>query len=442
MKNINVVQVVLIGISTVAIIGAVVMFAIHTAKDPVSANGTVVLWGTLPEESFSNALRDLSNDGIKIDGLEYVEKDPTTLNNDLLNAIVEGTAPDLVLLDEKQVIENQKRMMVIPYTSFPLRDYQDTFIDESSLYLTDDGIIGFPFLVDPLVMFYNKDILANAGYSKPPQTWAEVLAVTPTLTQKDSSFNISKSTIALGAFSNIHNAKDIFWTLTLQAGNPVIQRTVDPDTQLQVYESVLDSNLNYTLNPTYAATNFFTQFSNPTKTIYSWNQSLPDSRTSFIAGDLAFYLGHASELAALKQLNPNLNFDMTLVPQSQSSTRKITYGTLYTLVIPRATTNTVGVMNVIKSLTSTDAQNAFVKEFEIGSVRKDVLAEPDPESPYQKIINRSAIIAQGVLEPNESQTSDLIKELIDSVVSGQLEISTAVKRADEKLTLLLPHESN
>jgi ABC-type glycerol-3-phosphate transport system substrate-binding protein len=240
MKNINVVQAVLIGISGIAIIGAVIMFAVNTARGPVSTNGVVVMWGTLSQNSFSSVLQGLENDGNKIDGLKYVEKDPTTLNDELLDAIVEGSAPDLVLLDEKQIITNQKRMKTIPFTSFPLRDYQDRFIDESSLYITDEGIIGFPFLVDPVVMFYNKNILANAGYSKPPQTWTEVLAIAPTLTQKDSSFNISKSTIALGSFDNVTNSKNIFWTLVLQAGNPVIDRGRDPNTGSQVYDVCCD----------------------------------------------------------------------------------------------------------------------------------------------------------------------------------------------------------
>ncbi len=441
MKNINIIQVVLIGVSIVAIIAAVIMFSLFTGRsDGTSSYGDVTLWGTVPESDFNTALQTLEGEEKKIEGLTYVEKDPLTFENDLLTAIAENRGPDLVLLNEKQIISSQKRMQTIPFVSFPLRDYEDAFIDESSLLVTDEGLLGVPFLVDPLIMYYNKDILNNAGFSKPPETWTEVLSLAPTLTSKDSSFNISKSTIALGAFDNITNAKDIFWTLVLQAGNPVIKRDRDSQTNEIVYVSLFDDNLNFTLNPAYAASNFFTQFANPTKTIYSWNRSLPTSQTAFISGDLAFYIGYASELETIKRLNPNLNFDISVVPQSLSSTRKVTYGSMHTLAVPLSSPNLTGAVNVIGSLTSPGAQMVFANQFRIPSVLKELLATSNVSNRYESVFNRSAIMAQGILEPNIAGTDALVKELIDTIVSGQYEISEAIERANEKLVLLLANE--
>lgn len=440
MKNISIIQFVLIGVSIVAIFGAVVMFSLFTGRGGASSNGTVALWGTISQDQFNAVLQDLDAEGNKIQGLQYIEKTPATFDAELLKAIAEGKGPDLVLLNEKQIVTNQNRIKVIPFDSYPLRQYQDNFLDESSLLVTPEGLLGFPFLVDPLVMYYNKNLLNNSGYSKPPQTWTEVLAVATSITQKDSSFNISKSTIALGSFENINNVKDIFWTLVLQAGNPVIRRTTDPQTQAPIYESLFDDNLNFTLNPAYAATNFFTQFSNPTKTIYSWNRSLPSSQNVFVAGDLAFYIGYASELPTIKRINPNLNFDVTLVPQSQSSIRKVTYGSMYTLTIPRTTTNLNGAINIISSLTSIDVQTKFAKKLGIAPVRKDLLTTADTSNIYESVFNRSAIIAQGILEPDSQGTSAIIKELVETVVSGQFEISDAITKANEKLSLLLKNE--
>lgn len=428
------------GVSVVAIVAAVVMFSLFRGGSLGSSNGTTIVWGTIPEGSFESVLLDLMGTGFEVEGVVYEEKDPNTIENELLRAMAEGRSPDLVLLNEKQIVSNQNRLQVVPFDSFPLRDFQDTFLEQGSLLVSRDGLIGFPFLVDPLVLYYNKDLLTNAGYSKPPQTWTEVLAVAPTFIQKDSSFNISKSAIALGSFDNIRNAQDIYWMLVLQAGNPVIQRDVRSEDQAEVYTSVFEQNLNYTLNPAYAATNFFTQFSNPTKTVYSWNRSLADSQTMFVAGDLAFYIGRASELEAIKKLNPNLNFDVTLVPQSQSSMRKVTYRSMQILAIPRTANNLKGATATIAGLTSREVNTIFAKELGVASVRKDVLANPDSENPYQSIFNRSAIMSQGILEPDSVKTSVILKELIDSVVSGQYEVSEAITRADEKIKLLLSNE--
>lgn len=440
MKNINISQVILIGVSIIAIISAVVMFSLFRGGSTSSTNGTVVLWGTISQENFTSTLNTLETNGNKIEGIKYVQKNSSTIEAELLKAIAEGNGPDLVLLGEKQIVSNQKILQTIPFDSYPLRNYQDLFIEESLLLVSSEGILGFPFLVDPLVMYYNRDLLTNAGYSKPPQTWTEILAIAPTLTQKDSSFNISKSTIALGSFENITNAKDIYWTLVLQAGNPVIKRTTENQNQKETYQSIFKENLNFTLNPAYAATNFYTQFSNPTKTVYSWNRSLQNSQTMFTSGDLVFYLGKISELPLIKRINPNLNFDVALVPQSQSSIRKVTYGAMSVLAIPRTSKNLRGAVLTIGALTSREAQSAFAKTLSVSSVRKDILSTPDSSSPYESIFSKAAIMSQGILEPDSSKIDAIIKELIDTVVSGQYEVSEAVSRADEKISLLISHE--
>ncbi|MEY4440481.1 MAG: hypothetical protein RLY49_107 [Candidatus Parcubacteria bacterium] len=441
MKNLNVMQAIIIGVSIVAIVVAVVIFSTSTGRSGGSSLGKTVIWGTVPESIFEEVLQKIDNAGDEMSDVTYVEKDPVTFENDLLRSMAEGTAPDIAVLNEKQILTNKNRLQVVPFKSFPLRDYQDLFIEEASLLVTKDGLLGFPFLVDPIVLYYNKDILNDAGYSKPPQTWTEVLAITPTLTQKDTSFNISKSAIALGSFDNISGVKDIFWTLVLQAGNPVIKREVISEEDPEIYTSIFTESLNFTLNPAYAATNFFVQFSNPTKTVYSWNRSLPNSQTAFVSGDLAFYLGKASELDTIKKLNPNLNFDITLVPQSQSSNKKVTYGSMYTLVIPKSAKNIGGATATIGIFTKTSAQNIFAEAMGIASVRKDVLATSNASNPYQVIFNKSAIIAQGILEPDATKMDGIIKELIDTVVSGEYEVSEAIDRADNKIILLLQNES-
>jgi ABC-type glycerol-3-phosphate transport system substrate-binding protein len=437
MKN-NLLQIIIIGISAVAILVAVVMFSVFKAGGTGSNKiGTVIVWGTITQSSFDMIFQKMSEQGIKTQDFKYVEKSKETFEDELLRAIAENTGPDLVILNEKQIIENQNRIINIPFETYPLRNYQDSFIEEANLLVTRDGLLGFPLVVDPLVMYYNKNILTNNGFARVPETWSEMLALTPVMTVKDSSFNISKSTIALGAFDNISHAKDIFWMLTLQAGNPVIKRGINAQTGAEEYQSTFSDAFNFTLAPSYAALNFFTQFSNPTRTVYSWNRSLPNSQTMFVSGDLAFYIGYASELPTIQKLNPNLNFDIALMPQSQSSTRKTTYGNMSVLSIPRTSKNISGATYLISQLTSPEVQKILMTELNKASVRRDVLSMEDSSNPYQAIINRSAIMAQGVLEPDNRALDGIIKETIDTVVSGQFEISEAINRAEDKISNIL-----
>jgi len=437
-KNINLVPAILMGVSAIAIILAVILFATYRGAGSRSdETAEIILWGTISQDKFNSVIQELSTEDDAFRKIIYFQKNPVSYEDELLKAIAEGTGPDLVLLNETQIISNQRRIQEIPYDSFPLRTYQDLFLDESKLLLTRTGILGFPFIVDPLVMYYNKDILNNNGFARPPETWTEILSIVPTLTNKDSSFNISRSAVALGSFDNITNAKQIYWTLTLQAGNPVTQRYFDEQNQIEKYSITLHDDLNFSLNPGYAATNFFVQFSNPTKTIYSWNKSLPSSQTAFVSGDLAFYFGFASELSNIRRINPNLNFDVALMPQSQSASRKLTYGKMDIFAIPRTSRNVTGAVNAISKLTSIKAQKAFVTALGVPSVRRDLVSTYGVASSYEEVFNRSAIIAQGILEPDSSSSSVIIKELIDTVVSGQYEITQALTRATQKLNATL-----
>lgn len=43
--------------------------------------------------------------------------------------------------------------------------------------MTKDSIIAFPLTIDPLVMYWNRDILSNAGIVKPPAYWDEIYSI-------------------------------------------------------------------------------------------------------------------------------------------------------------------------------------------------------------------------------------------------------------------------
>ena len=434
MKNANTFQIFLIGFCVVIILVAVVLFSVVKVGSDRSKIGPVVIWGTLSKNVFDSTLHIMNQNDIKIEDVTYVQKQRETFDEELLRAIAEDRSPDLVILNEKQIVQNQNRIITIPFQSYPLRTFQQNFIDQADLLITQEGILGFPIMIDPMVMFYNRNILSDTGFARVPVTWTEMLSITPAITIKDTSFNITRSAVALGSFDNINNAKDIYLMLLLQAGNPVIVRTINPQTNQQQYaSSIIDGQR----TASHAATNTFTQFANPNVSIYSWNRALPNSQTMFIAGDLGFYFGYASELPEIRRLNPNLNFDIAIVPQPQNPIRRTTYGSMSIFAIPRTSKNVSGALEVVSIFTSAPTQQILAGQFNRASIRRDVLASADPSSPYQEVINRSAIMSQGVLEPDQNKMNEIVREIIEGVVSGQFEINQAISRAHERITLIL-----
>ncbi|TDO46530.1 multiple sugar transport system substrate-binding protein [Kribbella sp. VKM Ac-2571] len=62
---------------------------------------------------------------------------------------------------------------------------------------TGDTLLGYPTELNTYVLFYNKKILAAAGISKPPTTWAELADAAKKTVQRDAKGNIQVEGLSL-----------------------------------------------------------------------------------------------------------------------------------------------------------------------------------------------------------------------------------------------------
>jgi ABC-type glycerol-3-phosphate transport system substrate-binding protein len=444
MKNITLVQAIILGVAGVAILFAVFLFAFYRGGGSGVELSEVVMWGTIPQEHFITVINKKRQGDERdfLSNLIYIEKDPETFDQEFLSAIAEGVGPDMVILRENQIFENENRLIKVPYESFDLRSFSETYIEEAEILTTESGLIGLPFMVNPLVMYYNRDIFNAEGVARVPETWTEVLSISPSLSVSDSVFNISRSAISLGDYSNIDFAKEIVWTLIMQAGNDVIIRdsSAVSDEGSSPYFSILDEKLNYSLPPAYAALNFYTQFANASRTTYSWNRSLAQSSRLFLSGDLAIYLGFASEFSDLRKKNPNLNFDVAVIPQSKKAAdggNSVTYGQMHFIAIPKNSRNPQSAFLTAGILSGKEFQTELAKVTDLPPIRRDLLTNVDPESSFDAVFKRSALISRGILEPGDGFGDQLIKRMVESILSGENEVEDAIRDADLRLNQAL-----
>lgn len=434
MKNISITQAIIFTVAGLAILIAVFLFAFYKGNKGEQALSGVVIWGTLPQEIFNNLL-DISTDGdpaVKVGHVTYIEKDPETFDEEFVNALAEGRGPDVVLLRENQIIKNESKLLKIPFDIYDLNSYQNLFVDEANILVTAGGYLGVPYMIDPLVLYYNRDILNSNGIARVPNTWTELLSIAPKLNIVDANFNVSKSAIALGEIDNIKSSKEILWTLLLQAGGQLITRVLDQDGQIY-YQSQIGNSGQYTNVPAETALNFYTQFSNPSKTIYSWNRSMPNSQDYFLAGNSAFYLGFASEIDDLNIKNPNLNFNVAEVPQAKDADRKVTYGKLYFFGVSRNSANALSAWQTMLLLTDADLQSKLSSITGLPSVRRDLLTSGNPSNSYDLIFRKSVLYSNAVLEPGAKVGDKVVSEMVKSIISGEEDLAGAINRAEKQL---------
>ncbi|MEI7513307.1 MAG: extracellular solute-binding protein [bacterium] len=406
------------------------------ASSKLSSSGSngitpIVMWGTPSSEVVNktiDALLEKDKNSLKI---TYVQKDSKNFEQTLVEAIADGAGPDIVILPEDMVLKNINKFVILPYASYPLRTFKDQFIDAGSVYLNGDGVIAFPFAVDPMVMYWNKTHFVNAGVVSPPAQWDEFSKVVIKLTKRDSNFNVTQSGTALGEYQNVLHAKDILTTLFLQAGVPIIAKNTAGN-----YEASLIGNYGNSENPAEIALTFYTDFANPSKETYSWNKSLKSSLDSFISGDTSTYFGFASELSGISLKNPNLNFDVAKVPQVSGVGKKSVFAKMYGLAVLKSSKNQTSSFNQILTLVSKDGISALSSLSNLPPVRRDVLAI-SPTDPFMQIFYNSALISDTWLDPSPTATEVVFKNMIESVIVGKTTPATAIGGADNDLGTII-----
>src|SRR3989338_6209001 len=196
-------QLILLGVFIFATIIGVLIFAgvLPGFRAPTGgAGGEVTLWGSFSAQDFEEAFNNFRTAHKSDFTLTYVSKDSRTLEADLVDAIATGKGPDLVLLPYAIATRQANKIAPIPFKSFSLFNYDNTFIQERSLYYGQDGYLALPIVVDPLVMYFNQDLLASGRLAQPPKTWTDLQTAVKSLTVADAQSNITQSAIALGLF--------------------------------------------------------------------------------------------------------------------------------------------------------------------------------------------------------------------------------------------------
>ena len=427
----SIVQIIVLGVFIFfGILGVVVFAGFGGTNRNAVEDVTINLWGVLPRDSFNSVIESFNMNNPGYFKINYTEKSLANIENDLNNAIIEKTPPDALLIPENILFRNQKKLSLITWSALPEREFLDTYVESGEVLKTNEGVYGIPFIIDPLVMYWNRDIFSSASKALPPKTWDEVVGLIPVLSKISEDKKISRAMIPLGEFQNISHAKEIIFALAHQAGSKMLVRQ---DTTLNngLLESVYgDSVSRNDDNPFEIVLNFFTQFSDPTKPAYSWNRSIENSGVYFSKGGSATYLGFASEIPGIRAKNPNLNFDVAEIPQSKNADsangRKATFAHVYSLVIVADSPNKQASFREFMKLISPDVSERFAQKFSTAPSRRDLLARGSNRA-TESTVWKSALFAKSFVDPDPFVVSGYLKYMVESVITGKVSSEEATQ---------------
>jgi len=421
MKIFTIILLAVFGLS--ALVGLIVFATFNSSGKGGSGISDVVVWGTLPEDTLKKTLQNFTRTYPAFTKMTYVYKDPEVFIEDFTEALSVGKGPDLLLISHDFILQNEEKIRAIGGNATKPRAFRDTYIEATEPLLVSGGALMMPLLVDPLVMYYNRPLLNGAGVAVPPASWEAVAALSERMTKRAAGeARIDIATIPFGTYSNVPYAHSILSLLFLQAGSSIMTRSQSGSFDV----SLVDSR-------TTSALRFYTDFSNPLKSVYSWNTSLPSAFTQFLAGDVAFYIAPFSERLRILAGAPNLNMDMTQVPNPQTRTTPLTTGTIYGLVLPASSGSPADAMVLATALSQKEVVLSLAERFGMVPVRRDAIVTENQTDPFLTIGHRSALITKIWLSPSPQVMEAIFGTMVDSVRSGLNDANGAVGIAAQAL---------
>ncbi len=417
-------QTILLIIFIAAFVFAVAVFSgiFSSGKGQSSTpQGTVTVWGILSSEVMQPYTTTFNSQGLDY-SISYIEKSEATFASELITALADGRQPDLVLVSSEIFSQFRDKLYPIPYAQYSERSYRDASVDGGQIFLAREGALALPLLIDPLVVYYNKDLLARENFVLPPQRWEDIARSVPLFTTRDARGNINTSAIALGEGSNIAHSRDILSALFLQAGNPI----VSVDRSSGARSAALD-----TLG-TQEALSFYLSFSDPMSETYSWNRALPSNLQLFLSGRLAFYIGRASELFSIQSQNPNLNFDVIELFQPEGAVRPVTFGSMLGVAMLKTAPNPAAAYLALGAIASDESVDALSKGASLPPAKRSLLLVPQ-ESPYVSVFFKAALNSFSWPDPNPAATEGIFRGMMQAITSGRSDLSTAINEANQTL---------
>ena len=435
--NISKLQIALIGgaIFFVVIVLLVLSGILPGLKDGGSENGMLKIWGFDKREIFNEGIKTYTekNQGISIN---YQQKDSTNWELNILNAIARGESPDILILPSDYLKKLSDKLSVAPKNLITERELSQQFISSALFFLTSQKeILGIPLYVDPLVLYWNKDIFTKELIPLPPSTWDEFLETSQRITKKDSADNITISGSAMGRAINIQNAPEILTALFLQSGEKIMDETG----KIILGDPINIGNV--AIRPAESALRFFTEFSDQQKTSRSWSSSFAEAQETFLAGKTAMYIGFASEYEEMKRKNPHVEIGISNIPSLDG--KKSTFGRLFAFVVPRTSQNYLLAWNFAKFFASSENSKIYSNALGLVSPKRDLFTNYQSDS-IKSIFSQSALSLELWNDPDPIKSRIIFKDLIENmalkkdIMRNLLETAKAISEntpTDEKVQL-------
>lgn len=381
----------------------------------------LVIWGLWQESNHMGSVLKSFEEQYGIKASYRKVASVATYEKELVEAIAEGRGPDVFVMHHTWVDNKQRLITPAPADIIDLRALQDEFVDVVATDVVRDGkIMALPTSVDTLAMYYNKDILNAAGIAKPPTTWTEFQQLVERITTVNRVGTIDQSAAALGTAANINRAPDLLQLLFLQSGIPIQEPGT---TSVQLTGEIAERALT-----------FYTDFSNRTKRVYTWNLQQDFSIDAFAEGDTAVMFNYSYHIPTVRAKNPRLNFAIAPMPQIAGSTpdKYVNFAAYWPFTVSNASPSPRNAWLLVRHLTGAASASTVNAAQGVPPARRDSVLELQRD-PIMGVFAEQTLTAKSWPRYDLAATDTIMNTMIDSVVTGATTIGDALQRAQDQV---------
>ncbi|MFH0780298.1 MAG: extracellular solute-binding protein [Parcubacteria group bacterium] len=465
-------------ISLVILIIGVLVFSNGCAKGGTQAAKdaykpvTLVYWSVFNDQDALSDLLTAYQQARPNVTIEYRKFRYDEYDQQLLEALAEDRGPDVFSVRNTMMQQEKAKLLPLPsQTIIPVKSIEGTIKKEEVISMvprpsitplavrqkfldvvgrdvimpydigTPDNpkaverVWGLPLNIDALVLYYNKDLLSNAGIVEPPANWTDFQAQAKKITKIDQATgNILISGAAIGAAGNVSRYFDILSLLMMQNLAPMLD-----DNGNASFDKMPPQLAGASKVPGQGALEYYTQFASPLFEGYSWNAKMPNSLDAFMNGKAAYYFGYSYDRATIRARAPKLNYAVAPVPQI-SSQQKVNYANYWVEAVSNKTKFRDYAWDFVQFIADEKNVAAYLnKNKKPTALRSTKLINEELADPDLLAFADELLTARSWYRGyNVAGAEKIFADMINSLISGaEPDASKALKQAAERINLII-----
>lgn len=310
--------------------------------------------------------------------------------------------PDLVLLDSPDHASYASMGIFADLTGkFDVDSYYEGPV-ASATY--EDTLYGVPFGCNCLSLYYNVDMLKDAGI-EPPTTWDEL---------KEAAQALTTESVTGLAFCSLQNEEGTFNFSPWLWSTGATSYEMDSEGGIRALSFIKE----------------LVESGAMSKECINWTQG--DVMNQFISGNVAMMVNGPWQIETMRAEAPDLNWDVTLLPKDKEYASVIG-GENYAVI---AGGNEEGALNFLTYATEEEQVMTMMEKLGYISADKDIAANQfsdEKDAIYKKFVDQLEYAqARGPL-PEWPEVSDAISLAFNQVMTGEMEPADAAAEAQNTI---------